>query len=56
MLDYPVLIAPPTADTELPLRLTYPTTEQTLNGVNRSAAATAIGGDVVTTKLFWDKN
>ncbi|MDP1623984.1 MAG: SusD/RagB family nutrient-binding outer membrane lipoprotein [Bacteroidales bacterium] len=56
MLDYPMLIAPPDADSELPLRLTYPTTEQTLNGANRAAAASAIGGDAVTTKLFWDKN
>ncbi|MEI7724902.1 MAG: SusD/RagB family nutrient-binding outer membrane lipoprotein [Bacteroidota bacterium] len=56
MLDFPVLLPPPTADTELPLRLTYPTSEQTLNGANRAAAATAIGGDLVTTKLFWDKN
>jgi hypothetical protein len=56
MLDFPVLIAPPTADSELPIRLTYPTAEQTLNGANRAAAATAIGGDLVTTKLFWDKN
>jgi len=56
MLDYPVLVAPPTAESVLPLRLTYPTSEQTLNGANRAAAASAIGGDAVATKLFWDKN
>ncbi len=56
MLDYPILVAPPDAESVLPLRLTYPTTEQTLNGANRAAAATAIGGDAVGTKLFWDKN
>jgi len=56
MLDYPILFAPPDAESVLPLRLTYPTTEQTLNGANRAAAATAIGGDAVGTKLFWDKN
>jgi hypothetical protein len=56
MLDYPILVAPPDAESVLPLRLTYPTTEQTLNGANRAAAAAAIGGDVVATKLFWDKN
>jgi hypothetical protein len=56
MLDYPVLVAPPDANSDLPVRLTYPTTEQTLNGANRAAAAAAIGGDDVTTKLFWDKN
>lgn len=56
LLDYPMLVAPPDAESELPLRLTYPTVEQTINGANRAAAATAIGGDDVTTKLFWDKN
>lgn len=56
MLDFPVLVAPPDAESVLPLRLTYPVSEQTLNGANRAAAATAIGGDAVGTKLFWDKN
>ena len=56
MLDFPVLVAPPDANSALPLRLTYPTSEQTLNGANRAAAAAAIGGDDVATKLFWDKN
>jgi len=56
ILDYPQLVPPPDADSPLPLRLTYPTSEQTLNGANRAAAATAIGGDLVTTKLFFDKN
>jgi hypothetical protein len=56
MLDYPVLVAPPTTDLPLPIRLTYPTSEQTLNGANRAAAAAAIGGDETTTKLFFDKH
>ena len=56
MLDFPALVAPPDAARVLPLRLTYPTSEQTLNGANRAAAAIAIGGDDVGTKLFWDKN
>ncbi|MCX6241781.1 MAG: SusD/RagB family nutrient-binding outer membrane lipoprotein [Bacteroidetes bacterium] len=54
--DYPLLVAPPEALSVIPLRLTYPTTEQTLNGANWAAASTAIGGDAVSTKLFWDKN
>jgi len=54
MLDYPVLIPPPDAFSVLPLRLTYPAAEQTLNPANRSAAAAAIGGDDVGTRLFWD--
>ncbi|MBL7137954.1 MAG: SusD/RagB family nutrient-binding outer membrane lipoprotein [Bacteroidales bacterium] len=56
MLDFPVLLPPPDAVSVLPLRLTYPIAEQTLNGANRAAAAAAIGGDDVATKLFWDKN
>lgn len=56
MLDYPQLVAPPDAESDLPLRLKYPVAEQTLNGANRAAAAAAIGGDDVATKLFWDKN
>jgi hypothetical protein len=33
----------------------YPINEQTLNGASREAAAAAIGGDLATTKLWWDK-
>ncbi|WP_316803900.1 SusD/RagB family nutrient-binding outer membrane lipoprotein [Pedobacter nototheniae] len=65
-LGFPVLIppspdnAPPgqsaPAGLQIPVRLIYPLNEQTLNGANRSAAAAAIGGDVVTTKIFWDVN
>jgi hypothetical protein len=54
-LDYPALVKPPTAQTAIPLRFTYPIPEQNLNTANYKAAATAIGGDLVTTKLFWDK-
>jgi hypothetical protein len=59
MLDFPVLVPSPTALDDppvIPLRLTYPVVEQTLNGTNWSAAAAAIGGDLVSTKLFWDKH
>lgn len=56
-LDFPVLVAPADATiAEVPKRYTYPSAEQTLNTDNNSAAATAIGGDFMTTKLFWDKN
>ena len=56
LLDFPVLVAPADAKTDIPVRLTFPVVEQTLNGANYTAAAAAIGGDAVTTKLFWDKN
>lgn len=54
-LDQPALVKPATAITAIPLRFTYPIPEQNLNTTNYNAAATAVGGDVVTTKLFWDK-
>lgn len=42
--------------TDLPTRLFYPTTVQTLNTANYQAASNAIGGDKMDTKLIWDKN
>lgn len=54
-LDTPALTAPATAISALPIRLLYPVIEQNLNGASYSEAAAAIGGDAVTTKLFWDK-
>jgi hypothetical protein len=38
-----------------PVRFTYPATEVNLNNANYTAAAASIGGDKVTTKIFWDK-
>jgi len=54
-LDVPTLVAPPDAISDVPVRLVYSTIEQNLNKTNFDAAATAIGGDVVTTKLWFDK-
>jgi hypothetical protein len=54
-LDYPVLYAPVDAFVdEVPTRFVYPISEQTLNGANYQSASAAIGGDLLTTKLFWD--
>ena len=54
-LDYPVLVAPPDAESPIvPVRMTYPIVEQTLNPDQYDAAAAAIGGDLLTTKLFFD--
>jgi len=55
-LDFPALVKPPTAQSAIPLRYTYTVPEQNLNKANYDAASAAIGGDLVTTKLFWDKN
>ncbi len=56
-LDYPILYLPEytTAYSDIPVRFTYPVNEQTLNADQYAAASTAVGGDLVTTKLFWDK-
>ncbi|WP_294961594.1 SusD/RagB family nutrient-binding outer membrane lipoprotein [uncultured Flavobacterium sp.] len=58
-LDYPILVAPPTAVQEangkVPVRNIYSTSDKTLNAANYEAAAAAIGGDLMTTKIFWDK-
>ncbi len=57
-LDFPVLAAPAGAYnglTSVPVRYSYPAKEQTLNTANVTAAITAIGGNNLTTKLFWDK-
>jgi hypothetical protein len=54
-LDYPVLPLPAAPKSGFPVRLLYPTNEQTLNGDSYTAAAAKIGGDKVETKIFWDK-
>jgi hypothetical protein len=58
-LDFPVLLAPATAITnaggKVPVRLTYPVLEQQVNNANYTSASAAIGADLLTTKLFWDK-
>lgn len=53
-LNYPQLKAPPSAVSEFPVRYTYPSTEINLNKANYEAASASIGGDLVTTRLFWD--
>ena len=54
-LDFPVLLPPDNPDSGFPNRFAYPSDEQTLNPANYTAAAAAIGGDLVETKIFWDK-
>lgn len=55
-LNYPTLVAPPTASSVFPQRLLYPTKEENANTGSWQAASTAIGGDEVGTKLWFDKN
>ncbi len=54
-LDFPILPDPPDMEVaSQPVRFTYPVFEQTLNNDNYYQAAGAIGGDDMTTKLFFD--
>lgn len=57
-LDAPVLIpaGAPEDELHIPLRYTYPVSEQNVNTINYAKAAEAIGGDDTQTKLFWDIN
>jgi hypothetical protein len=54
-LDYPVLSAPPGSFIPtVAVRLTYPIVEQTINSASYKSAVAAMGGDLMTIKLFWD--
>jgi len=53
--DWPVLNPPPDLSyTDIPFRMPYPYNEPDLNPDNYAAAAAAIGGDDIRTRLFWD--
>jgi hypothetical protein len=55
-MDYPIFNIGSLITTydEIPVRFTYPVAEQTLNNASYTAAAAAIGGDLISTKIFWD--
>ncbi|AQW90112.1 SusD/RagB family nutrient-binding outer membrane lipoprotein [Elizabethkingia anophelis] len=56
-LDFPALKNPVNSNTKgVPVRMIYSSDEYNQNEKNVRAAAAKIGGDDVTTKLFWDKN
>ncbi|WP_242923764.1 SusD/RagB family nutrient-binding outer membrane lipoprotein [Pontibacter liquoris] len=56
-LDYPQLVAPSTAEFDVvPTRFPYPANESQLNSSNYTTAASAMGGDLATVKVFWDVN
>lgn len=52
--DYPQLQPASDAFSDIPVRYPYPVNEQNVNTANWQAAADAIGGDVVETKLWFD--
>jgi hypothetical protein len=56
-LDAPLFNAPPSLTySDIPKRFTYPDNESNLNGSNYNAAASTIGGDMQSTRIFWDLN
>jgi hypothetical protein len=55
-LDNPAFVNPSNSQTDgVPVRMPYSDQEYVLNKTNVEAAASKIGGDKATTKLFWDK-
>lgn len=50
---FPVLMANPLVTTPI-RRLSYPDVEGSANNANYTAATEAIGGDLITTRVFWD--
>jgi len=57
-LGFPTLLPPPdpkpTTGGQVPRRMTYPINEQTLNSTNYEQASKAIGGDEMSTNIFWN--
>jgi hypothetical protein len=56
LYDAPTLNEAAQAMRKPPARYTYPVTEFSLNGANVQAAAAAIGGNTLDSKVFWDVN
>lgn len=58
-LDFPILKSPIAAVNRgiltVPVRYFYPGAEQTKNETNYKKASSDIGGDLMSTKIFWDK-
>ena len=55
LFDWPVLHVPEEmVYSDIPMRYPYPFNEPDLNGESYTAASAAIGGDDVSTLLFWD--
>ncbi|SHJ96698.1 SusD/RagB family nutrient-binding outer membrane lipoprotein [Pseudozobellia thermophila] len=43
-------------DGQIPRRINYPVSEANVNSVNYQEVSTRIGGDLMTTKVWWDAN
>ncbi len=54
MLDYPAMVRPPVSDLPVPRRYLYGNDDPQINGPNYEAAAEAMGGDELDSRVFWD--
>lgn len=57
LLDEPAIMKrPPVSELPVPRRYIYPNSEEDVNGANYEAASSAIGGDALDSRVFWDIN
>jgi hypothetical protein len=55
MLDFPnTMVRPPISGEAVPRRYLYGNDDQDVNGANYEAASTAMGGDLKSSRVFWD--
>lgn len=54
MYGYPMMNTPPVSLEPVPRRFTYPVEQATLNGANYTQAGSDMGGDLKSSKVFWD--
>jgi hypothetical protein len=55
MYAYPAMNTAAQSQLPVPRRYIYPNAESKINGTNYEAASSAMGGDVLTSRVFWDK-
>ena len=53
-LDYPEMNRPAVSELPVPRRYIYPNTESAINTTNYEAASSAMGGDALDSRVFWD--
>ncbi|MCB0375047.1 MAG: SusD/RagB family nutrient-binding outer membrane lipoprotein [Sinomicrobium sp.] len=56
LYGYPIMNIPPISMEAVPRRYTYPIDEPTVNGASYQAASQAMGGDLKSSRVFWDVN
>lgn len=56
MLDWPKLNVAVESGSSVPRRYIYPNDEPNINGTNYDAASAAMGGDNLSSRVFWDIN